>query len=52
MSADKACRSFFFGLLGPLQVTFPHPKCENFNILSQISHSLLEGFFSNLTDMY
>ena len=35
-----------------LQVRYPHPKCENFNPLSQFSHSLLQGFFSYLAYMY
>ena len=29
-----------------LQVRYPHPKCENFNTLSQFSHCLLQGFLS------
>ena len=36
----------------PLQERYPHPKCENFNTLSQFSHSLLQGFFSFLAYMY
>ena len=34
----------------PLQVRYPHRKCENLD--TQISHSLLKGFFSNLAYMY
>ena len=36
----------------PLQVRYPHPKCENFNTLSHFSHSLLQGFFSYPAYMY
>ena len=32
----KACKSVC--LLEPLQVRYPHQKCENFNNLSQFSH--------------
>ena len=36
----------------PLQVRYTHPNCENFNTLSQFSHSLLQEFLSYLAYMY
>ena len=36
----------------PLQVRYPHPKCEHFNTLLQFSHSLLQEFLSYLAYIY
>ena len=42
----------FVCLLEPLKLTYPHPKCKNFNTLSQFSQRLLQGFLSYLAHMY
>ena len=46
----KACRSVCSP--EPLEERYPHPKCENFNTLSQFSCSLLQEFLSYVACMY